>query len=110
MAKMQNEGALFNQQNLNLSSTTLTKGSALARNKLVDFYSDFQSEMRSLLNQLADEKAEKVKLKGNLVEKNGMAFTLLMEQWSTDNQTAMSQLLNIYQFSSKLEDMLNKSS
>jgi len=78
-----------------------------ARDRVVDFYQSFQSELGRLMKELADPETEEVEIDGIRLQKDSMALSFLLPEWQDRNNFILSQLLEAYKFEQTLENKLN---
>ncbi len=81
----------------------------VSRNRVLDFYRDFRSELGDLMKNLMNDDEDLV-VGGYRIDsgqKNGAAATYLVNSWLSEQEFIFSQLLESYKFEQKLDDKIN---
>ncbi len=81
----------------------------VSRDKVLDFYGGFKSELGNLMQTLIDPEAD-LELDGFKLDadaKTGAAGTYLINEWMSEQEFIFSQLLESYKFEQTLENKIN---
>lgn len=84
-------------------------GGGVSRDRVLDFYGGFKSELGNLMQTLIDPDAD-LELDGFKLDassKNGAAGTYLINEWLSEQEFIFSQLLESYKFEQTLENKIN---
>lgn len=85
------------------------RAGTVTRDRVLDYYEDFQASLRGLMGMLTNEDEDLV-LDGQMIpadQKNGAAGTYLVNNWLSEQEFVFSQLLDAYKFEQTLESKLN---
>lgn len=90
-------------------SSNLPVGPSNARDRVLSYYEDFQAKLKELMLTLTtdDKPLELDGFKIPADQKNGAAATYLINNWLSENDFILSQLLDAYKFEQTLEQKLN---
>jgi hypothetical protein len=82
---------------------------SVGRDRVVNFYKSFRSEMADIMKELMDPNADLVigGVKIASDQKTGTAATYLLNEWQDEQSFTFSQLLDAYKFQQTLESKLN---
>ncbi|MDI6731794.1 MAG: hypothetical protein QME05_04370 [Candidatus Margulisbacteria bacterium] len=90
-----------------LSSISAMSSSAL-RDQILTYYGDFRSVLGDTLLTLADTNQSTIDFLGYQdLDKEGTAFSYLLQDYLSESEYTLSQLLDIYKFMQTIETKFN---
>jgi hypothetical protein len=78
-----------------------------SRDRVVEFFKDFQSEMKDLMKTLADDNVQEIEIDGIKVKKDSTALSYLLPEHFSRQEFTLSSLLDAYKFEQTMENKLN---
>jgi len=94
--------------NLNLMSDLSSQSSSALRDQILTYYGDFRSVLGDTMLTLADTNQTTIDFLGYQdLDKEGTAFSYLLQDYLSESEYTLSQLLDIYKFMQTIETKFN---